>query len=204
MMNINHYNPIKSINVEAPMTNVEYGSGTYRELVEKVLDGTIDALVNNAGEIVGINYNSGKVGAEDSIAQMVFSRRYSGKDVMNAVLTAFEMKVARTSIAEIEEDGSYARIVDTDGNVHTIGHKYEEPSYNNYDEDLPDEVEIPLEDLEDETATLSHVRNYLKREYEHCLARGVQPDIYVEDDIAYVSGIEWGRPLSESEIEALW
>lgn len=207
-MNINHYNPIKSINVEAPMTNVKNGSGTYRELVEKVLDGTIDALVNNAGEIVGINYNSGKVGAEDSIAQMIFSRRYSGKDVMTAVLIAFEMKVAKTSIAEIEEDGSYARIVDTDGNVHTIGHKfrYEEPSYNDCDEDcekLPAKVEIPLNELEDSTATLSHVRNYLKREYEHCLARGVQPNISVRDNCAYVSGIEWGRPLSESEIEAL-
>ena len=206
MKNINDYNPIRSINVEAPMTNVKYGEGSYANLIEKCLDGTIDALVNNAGDIVGINYNSGKTGAEDSIAQMIFTRQYSGKDVMHAVLAGFEMKANKASLVSVKEDAYGAEITDSQGHTYRIGDYGYTPHNNSYsdyhEEALPSEVEIDLDELDDD-ASLASVRHWLKTTYEHCLARGVQPDIDVDDGVVYVSNIEWGRPLSQSELEVL-
>ena len=81
---------------------------------------------------------------------------------------------------------------------------------SNDEEELPSEVEISYDDLEEYTTNtygpgLSAVKKYLRKEYGYCLARGaeLEYDFNDEDDVVTVSNITWGRKLSESELASI-
>ena len=81
---------------------------------------------------------------------------------------------------------------------------------SNDEEELPSEVEISYDDLEEYTTSIygpgpSAVRKYLRKEYGYCLARGAELefDFNDEENIVTVSNITWGRKLSESELASI-
>lgn len=191
-MNINEI--IKSVNVEKPLENVVAGEGTFQEILNKVNDGTIYPLTNNAGDIVGIGVETGKVGAEDSIEQKIFEKRYSCKPVMSWALAAFKSKFGIRPIAEVNETKDYVEVVYADGEVETIsGYKSAAVIEK---ESLPDSVKIEYDELPDDFDE-DDIREYLREAYDHYLAKGCELEIDDPADndtgVITVSGIEWGR-----------
>lgn len=179
-MNINQFTP-KHVNVEQPLMDVKAGEGNYKEICEKVYDGTIYPLTNNSGNIVGLGYETGLSGAEDSIELMKFQKRYSCKPVMEYFETALKAKYEGKSLEE-------ALMLYT-----------EKTSYNSYartEEDLPSEVTIKKEDINNDCSD-NNIKSYLRRTYGHYLS-GYSGNIEVEgidDDTIRVSGIHWGRKI---------
>lgn len=81
---------------------------------------------------------------------------------------------------------------------------------SNDKEELPSELEISYDDLEEYTTSIygpgpTAVRKYLRKEYGYCLARGAELDFDFNDEenIVTVSNITWGRKLSESELASI-
>lgn len=178
-MNINQFTP-KHVNVEKPLEGIFAGTGTYRDICEKVYDDTIYPLTDNAGNIVGLGYETGLTGAEDSIELMKFEKRYSGKPVMEYFQTALKAKYEGKALEE----------------ALTL---YDEKAHNSHtkvEEDLPSEVTIKKEDINNDCSD-NNIKSYLRRTYGHYLS-GYSGDIEVEkidDDTIKVSGIHWGRKI---------
>lgn len=178
-MNINQFTP-KHVNVEQPLADVKAGEGTYKEICEKIYDGTIYPLTNNAGNVVGLGYETGLSGAEDSIELMKFQKYYRGKPLMEYFETALRAKCEGKSLEEAlalyEEKSSTSRV--------------------KTEEDLPNEVTIRKENINNNCSD-NNVKSYLRRTYGHYLS-GYCGDIEVEnidDDTIKVSGIHWGRKI---------
>lgn len=197
-MNINDLNPIKTVNIESAM-NTERGTGTFKEILDKVYADEIRPLVMNDGTIVGISYDAKTSNhIDDNLEQMKFERRYAGKPVMDYVLKALECKAKNVKVREVVENDNGVKVVTEDGEEIIVINNSNYNTSNYYSEELPEEVEIPYTDLGIEYGDEldeDDVRDYLREEYDHYLARGCELDIEYDDDDEYVlvSNIEWGR-----------
>lgn len=180
-MNISQFTP-KHVNVEQPLMNVKAGEGTYEEICEKIYNDTIYPLTDNAGNVVGLGYETGLTGAEDSIELRKFEKRYRGKPVMEYFERALRAKYEGKSLEE----------------ALTL---YEEKAPNSdtkteTEEDLPNEVIIRKQDINNNCSD-NNIKSYLRRTYGHYLS-GYYRDIHVEsidDDTIKVSSIYWGRKI---------
>lgn len=199
-MNIN--NLIKSVNIDKAMEGVEYGTGTFGNILYNVSKDIIYPLVNNVGDVIGIGYESGCNGAEDSIAKMKFERAYCGKPVQDWVNKALQIKYSGKAWDEVKEDDCNIKVVFSDGSEEIISGYVE--AYCHEDDDLlPDEVEIDIEDecFEQEPGedhqTRRAIKRYLKDTYGYYLSGNCenQFDYEVGDDRVYVSNIQWGRAV---------
>lgn len=178
-MNIYDYAP-KHINLAEVSKQAATYEGTFKELANLVKEKKVTLVTDNAGYVTGIYVSAHQDTMLDEIAGQNFARAYGCKPVMDWIKIIIDANYAGT---EPEEP--------TQERAHSEGDEY----------NLPDSVEIDIDDLED--VSLKSVRKYLKREYGYCLAKGHQPSITEEDDIVYVDDIEWGRKLSDSEMEDL-
>ena len=196
-MNINELNRIRTINIEEKIANVEAGSGTYREILDKVMANEIIPIVSNSGMIVGISYDS-KVDnlIDDNIAQIAFEKRYRGKDVMRYVLSALKLKANGSEIADVQEDASGIRVILTSGEVIVVA-EYRTPVARPEPVTLPESLDIPLEQFEtEEEVTIKDVKSYLRNTYDHYLSgEYADPDIELdaENGVIKVTNIHWGR-----------
>lgn len=196
-MNINELNRIHTVNIEEKIANVEAGSGTYREILDKVMSDEILPIVSNSGMIVGISYDS-KVNnlIEDNIAQVAFEKRYRGKDVMRYVMSALKLKATNAQIAEVQEDASGVRVILEHGEVIVIEERYQPELVERQPAmELPSSLDIPLESFgTEEDVTPRAVKAYLRDKYDHYLSgEYVDPDIVMEDGVIKVTNIHWGR-----------
>lgn len=200
-MNINELNPIKTVNIEAAM-KTETGTGTFKEILDKVYSDEIRPLVMNDGTIVGISYDAKTTNhIDDNLEQVKFERRYAGKDVMKYVLEALKLKARNAKINTVNEQGDDIKVVLDDGEVVTISESYNydmDYDRDNYDYDeeyLPDSEEILYDDIDLDGDISKQVRDWLRNTYDHYLAKGCDLDIECNDDdeIIYVNNIEWGR-----------
>lgn len=200
-MNINELNRIKTINVDEKVANVIAGSGTYKEIIDKVMANEIIPIVDERGTIVGISYDSKVTNLiEDNIAQVAFEKRYRGINVMHYVMTALEIKANGGTVAEVQEDENGIRVVLGSGEVITIIERTTPAPMSNRcseHEALPEEVELTANDLNlgsVEDATIADVKKYLRDSYNHYLSgQHEDPDIEAEDNVLKVSNIHWGR-----------
>lgn len=201
-MNINELNVIKSINIDAAMENVEIGTGTFKNILDKVYANEIIPLTTNSGMIVGISYDAKTDSiVNDNIEQMKFEKAYAGKPVMSWVLAALDLKARRVVIDEIEEDGEDIAVITAEGERITITESVKKSTSYSYDSDLPEDVEISYDDLNiygDEPMCWieSAVKNYLRQTYDHYLSgKDAAPDIELDEDEEYilVRNIHWGR-----------
>lgn len=204
IMNINELNRIKTVNVEEKVAEVVAGSGTFKEILDKVMANEILPIVSNSGNIVGISYDS-KVSnlIDDNIAQVAFEKRYQGIDVMSYVLTALKLKADNAQIAEVQEDEEGIRVILNNGEV-VVVRSYAQASEDRpakVVEELPSEVEITYDEAdshsieegpEEDKMTLK----YLRDKYNHYLS-GAHPAPTIEYDdearLIKVSNIHWGR-----------
>lgn len=202
-MNINEFNRIKTINVEERVADVVAGTGTFKEICDKVYADEIIPIVNGAGMIVGLSYDS-KVTTlvEDNIAQVAFEKRYRGIDVMGYTMKALELKADRKRIQEIQEDAEGIRVICEGGEVIVITERrkvenpYEVPRI-----ELPSDVEITYDEadsygIEEGPEEDKMVLRYLRNAYDHYLS-GAHPAPTIEYDdearLVKVSNIHWGR-----------
>ena len=156
-MNINELNPIHPINLSEHTRDVIPGSGSFKDLYEKVCDNTIQPLIDHAGEIIGINYDAKcETILEDCIEQYKFTLRYQGKDIMGYIFAALQLKVENKEIASIDELEDAVVIYYANGDKKVI-HGYA-PCITDYDEDDDyeddDDDDWENEDEEDERAEL--------------------------------------------------
>jgi len=200
---MNIKNLVKSINIEASAASVVAGSGTFKNILDRVYDRTMCPLINNNGDILGFSYNTGLDNIQDNIEKEKFKRAYIGKPVMYWFEKCLELSYSKPIIAKVIEDGDDIRVIANDGEEIIISKPYKQPEFETYTykEPLPDTVMIELDDIQD--ISFSTVRNYLRRKYGYCLARGIQPDININNDIVEVTNIEWGRKLTQAELDAI-
>lgn len=179
-MNINQFTP-KNVNVEKPLENVFAGTGTYRDICEKVYDGTIYPLVKNDGTVVGLGYETGLAGAEDSIELMKFQKRYSGKPIMQYFETALRAKYEGKSLEE----------------ALTLCEKTTRSVREECAEDTtPSDLSISKEALNNDTS-LRNIKSYLRRTYGRYLSGNSESELQVKEteDAVEVSNIAWGRKI---------
>ena len=203
-MNINELNRIKTVNVEEKVAEVVAGSGTFKEILDKVMANEILPIVSNSGNIVGISYDS-KVSnlIDDNIAQVAFEKRYRGIDVMSYVLTALTLKADNAQIAEVQEDAEGIRVILTNGEVVVVRSyaRASEAGPAKVVEELPNTEEITYDEADacgiecgpnGDKMVLKHLRD----KHNRYLAGGFPaPTIVYDDDarVIRISNIIWGR-----------
>lgn len=195
-MNINELNRIKVVNIEEATAGVERGTGTFKEILDNVMSGVIIPLVDNAGRIVGINFDS-KVDnlIQDSIEQRKFEIRYCCKPVMAWCLNALQLKADGKVIEEVIENEEGIKVVTNTGEVIDIETYYVPKARETAPaEELPTELDIAADSLEE--VNLANVKKYLRDTYDRYLSGFAgDPTIEVSEDGAnvHVSNIYWGR-----------
>lgn len=208
-MNINELNKIHPINIEARVGEVE-ADGTFEEILNAVLEGKIEPIVNNAGDIIGGSYNMPATDlVEDNINQIRFERRYWGKPLMTWMEKSLQLKVDPKvevyGIKEVVEDGDDIKVVLNNNEEIVVSEKME--YHNDHEDDLPDEIYLH-EDLNMEhpsDASQREIRKAVKNTYGYFLARSYN----VEDNLHYdrdaedwvLKDIEWGRKASDNELD---
>lgn len=195
-MNINELNRIKVVNIEEATAGVARGTGTFKEILDNVMNGVIIPLVDNAGHIVGINFDS-KVDnlIQDSIEQRKFEIRYCCKPVMAWCLKSLQLKADGKVIEEVIENEEGIKVVTNTGEVIDI-ETYYVPDVKEIApaEELPTELDIAADSLEE--VNLANVKKYLRDTYNRYLSGFAgDPTIEVSEDGAnvHVSNIYWGR-----------
>lgn len=201
-MNINNYAP-KHINYEAALAAAPKYKGTFSELYSLVKAGLVTLVTARDGNVTGIYVESGSGDVmTDELAGKNFSSAYCCKPVMKWTELIIDAKYHGKEITEIDDAAGTCKVAGELVKVNTgCPVRESAPRTESVNDELPSEVEIDADELDE--ISLREVRNYLKREYGHCLARGVQPEIEEDDGIVYVTGIEWGRKLSDSEMDLL-
>lgn len=199
-MNINELNRIKVVNIEEAVAGVERGTGTFKEILDNVMSGVIIPLIDNAGHIVGINFDS-KVDnlIQDSIEQRKFEMRYCCKPVMAWCLKALQLKADGKVIEEVIENEEGIKVVTNTGEVIDIETYYipnvKEPAAPRVE--LPSEVDIAASEIRGDDV-MKEIKKYLRNTYNHYLS-GFAGDPIVnasEDGETYhVTNINWGRKI---------
>lgn len=195
-MNINELNRIKTVNIEEAVAGVERGTGTFKEILDNVMSGVIIPLIDNAGRIVGMNFDT-KVDnlIQDSIEQRKFEIRYCCKPVMAWVMKSLQLKADGKVIAEVIDNEEGIKVVTDAGEVIDI-ETYYIPNTREAApaEELPSELDIATGSLEE--VNLANVKKYLRDTYNRYLSGFAgDPTIEVSEDGAnvHVSNIYWGR-----------
>lgn len=208
-MNINELNRVSVINLDKELENVEIGSGTFSEILDKVYAKEIIPITNNNGDIIGMSVNSKVTDlVADNIEKEKFARRYCGKDIMNWTLKALDLYAKGKEICDVIEKGDDIKVLCEGGEEIVIQEKYV-PSTTSYREELPEEVETSIEeiceDMDIEMSDYSHdiVKMWLREKYDHYLAGGyngmeIFENYENEDEVeervpVIISNIKWGR-----------
>lgn len=160
---------LNEINLEAELEAVQAGSGTYEEIEEAVENGKISLLKDNDGNVIGINYNSGKAGVEDALEGMKFSKRFLGHDVMSYIYKALTGK----------------ELIDEESEVHD---EYIESG-------LPVEITVDPEAL-GYVVNEKSIAKFLRDEFDHYLSGNETPFQYKYeegDEYVEITNIHWGR-----------
>lgn len=194
-MNINELNRITTINIEAAVENVERGSGTFKEILDNVMSNIIVPLVNNAGTIIGISFNTATDNIiQDNIEQRKFEMRYCCKPVMAWVLKALQIKADGKVVAEVIENDEGIKVVTDQGEVIEIESYARQYHAASPTITLPSEVDIPMSEVPEDD--MKAVKKYLRDTYGHYLS-GFDDDPTVtvdeEQECLHVTNISWGR-----------
>lgn len=193
-MNINEFNKIKAINIDAEIRGTIPNSGTFKEILDNVMSEVIIPIVNDAGTIIGMSFNTNTDNIiKDCIEQRKFQIRYSGKNVMGWVLKSLMLKADGKRISEVIENDEGIKVITDLGEIIDIEAAYQ-PRSRAAAEELPSEVEIAKEDLRTDIPMLMAVKDYLRNTYNHYLSGFAEdPTIEEREDIVYVTNIRWGR-----------
>lgn len=189
--------------------------GTFEEVYNMVADGTIRPLVRY-GEIIGGDVTKAPEGYTDSEAAYYFNQVYGTMLGTKYAMLAFKLKSYNLRPLEVVGEGydikvnalgtwfdingdevdAPKRMVESTEDEEVEEQELVEASDDDEDE-LPDEVEVEDEDELNELG----LRDYLRLKYGRCLARGSDP--YYDEDDMMIYNIEWGRKLTEAELDKI-
>ena len=219
-MNINELMP-KHINMEDLASQVPNYSGTFAEFADMLLNHEVTLATDNEGNVIDFWVHASENPMLDALIGQKFARTYalsySAETIMKWLSMIIKAKQAGLKIEDIDEEAGTCKIGGVTVQFAEPREYEEEEEEENEDaEELPEYVELYLNDLDDlagyevdyddEADLQKWVKRHLRYTYKHCLARGSHLDIGVdldEDDLVKVSGIEWGRALTEKELENL-
>lgn len=218
-MNINELMP-KHINMEELAAQVPNYNGTFAEFVDMLLSHEVTLATDNEGNVVDFWVHASENPMLDTLIgqkfAMTYALNYSAETIMNWLSMIIKAKQAGLKIEDIDEEAGTCKIGGSEVQFAEPRSDKDDEEEDEEEDDLPESVDIDLYELDDlagyevdyadEADLAKWVKRYLRKTYEHCLARGVELDIepdLEEDDLVRVSGIEWGRPLTESELENL-
>lgn len=167
---------LSELNIEQILAEVEPGSGTYEEIKDAVDRGIITLLKDSDDNFIGIDYNSGKTGIEDTIEGMKFAKRFLGHDVLSYVCSAL--------LGEKEPTVPTHDCCDEDDDCC---------------DDSSEEVIVIIDvdsDLDGEVSE-KRIAAYLRDTYNHYLSGKDKPQFTYEYDedsnTVEVTNIRWGR-----------
>ena len=223
-MNINELMP-KHINMEELAAQVPNYSGTFAEFADMLLNHEVTLVTDNEGNVIDFWVHASENPMLDALIGQKFSMAYlfyGMETIMKWVAMIIKAKQAGLKIEDIDEEAGTCKIGGAtvqfaepreDEEEDEDDEEYEEEEE---EEGLPEHVKLYLTDLDylagyivdydDEADLQKWVKRYLRQNFEHCLARGSHLDIEVDledEDLVKVSGIEWGRALTEKELENL-
>jgi len=165
---------LTEIDVQKALETVEARSGTYEEIKEAIDAGLIALLKDSDDNLVGISFNSGKSGVEDTLEGSKFAKRFAGHDVMAYVYKALTGK------------DIYAEEYDQD-----------EEDEEDEEDTLPEELDLDIQEELGGDVSRKAIAAYLRKTYNHYLSgKESQFEFDVdEDDDEYVAvtDIKWGR-----------
>ena len=177
-MNIRDLTP-KYVNLEEVKAKAPKYKGTFEELKGLYENGQITLVTDSSGEVTQLWVDSGMNDPMmDALAGQAFARVYSCSQTMRWI----EMIIKGETPHE-----------DTPVESHT-------------DEDAEPEVEYAEEDDSITVPAGCHVKNYLRKTYGHCFAKGSVQDWDVTenaDGSKTIRNVKWGRKLSPQELALL-
>lgn len=206
-MNINEINKVRAININQLVGEVK-ADGTFKEILDAVMEGKIVPLINDRGDIIGGSYNMpAKDLIEDNVNKIRFERRYAFKPIMSWVCKALEIMVKPETqvygIQEVREEGDDISVILSNGEVIVVSEAaHEDAPADDGDGELPTRVcldDYDLDPLDSDRA----IKRVLKKEFGHFLAKGfnVTDNLHWDDDAGWVLiDIKWGRKASASEL----
>lgn len=195
-MNINELNRIHPINIAEAVAGTERSSGTFKEILDNVMSGVIQPLIDNSGTVVGMSFNT-KVEnlIQDCIEQRKFEIRYWGKPVMKWVCKALELKADNKQVAEVIENDEGVKVVLESGEVIDIETYCLLSNTPDVKVNLPTEIDIPASEIHGDDV-MTEVKKYLRNTYNHYLSGFAgDPTINAAEDgnVFRVTNIHWGR-----------
>ena len=177
-MNIRDLTP-KYINLDEVKAKAPKYKGTFEELKSLYENGQITLVTDSSGEVTQLWVDSGMNDLMmDELAGQAFARVYSSSQTMRWI----EMIIKGETLHE-----------DTSVESHTD--EVDEPEAECVEED--DSITVPAG---------CHVKNYLRKTYGHCFAKGSVQDWDVtenDDGSKTIRNVKWGRKLSPQELALL-
>lgn len=223
-MNINTLLP-KHINLEELKEKVPTFNGTFQEFVDFAMNHEVTLATNNDGEVVDFYIEADKDPMLDQLIGMSFAssyNMYSKETLMKWFEMVIKAKMAGHTIhvdpcmeqkGECYVNGNLVKFRDeNDYNPYNQEDENDWEEDEGDDDELPEEISLTFDDLDelagyevDVDEVASWVKKYLRKTYKHCLARGysLEDSMTISDCDVYLENIEWGRPLSNSELENL-
>ena len=198
---------IYGINRGAEVGTIELGAnpytfeGTFQELYGLVAEGKLKLLKQN-GMVVGGSISGYDTIEQDNLAGEAFNRAYSYKPLMQYVNLAVQLVESNIIPQEIVEDYDLKVRILNNIWLDLYGNETSAPTKKAVVADEDEDVyKVPGILVDDDR----NIKNYIRKTEGRCLARGCEPTIrYNEDEDEYeVTGIQWGRKLTEAERDAI-
>jgi len=183
--------------------------GTFKEIYNLMAQGRLTLLRNN-GEVVGGSVSGYGTIEEDNLAGEAFRKAYMCKPVMQYVNLATQLVEANLIPEIVSENPLRVNILNGLVTLDLYGNEVKDDVCTDEDEDGVEKEPEPEEILADDTYEVPYkigqfgeknIRNYIRYTEGRCLARGCKINIHYkpEKDAYEISGIQWGRKLTEEE-----
>ena len=194
-MNINELMP-KHINMEELAAQVPNYDGTFAEFADMLLNHEVTLAIDNEGNVIDFWVHASENPMLDTLIgqkfSMVYALSYSAETIMKWLSIIVKAKQAGLKIEDIDEEAGTCKIGGSQVQF-AEPREYEEED----EEELPESVKIDFQELDDMAGyeieadeVEKWIKRYLRKTYEHCLARGVQLDIDASNHLIVVGGIE--------------
>lgn len=203
-MNIKSFLPKNAVIVEEEVAKAPKYEGTFEELKELVNTGVVGPIIKN-GEVIGLNVNTGLGQVADHYAGENFAKVYSPSRTMKwyeMILNGEEPAPAPAPTPTQEEDFEEVGEETMKAMAQPCMEKTEVSgvtlTYSVHE--LPEGL-VPESGL----VYIPNIKRWVRYDQQKCFAKGTSEDIVVSvaNGQVKVSGIKWGRKLTETELDIL-
>lgn len=157
---------LSELDIEKELEKVECGVGTYEEIAEAIDAGVITLLKDSEDTLIGISYNSGKTGVEDTLEGLKFEKRFAGHDVMAYVYKALTGNdiYAEESVDELPDEVTLDIEEDLGGDISKKAiANYLRNTYNHYLSGKETQFYIALDANDDKVVYVGDIKWGRKR-----------------------------------------